>query len=448
MLIWNNFGNTEKLYFLLISLQIKAQTIVTVAGNGGGGYSGDNGLAISAQISPNSFTLDSSGNIYIADNTNYRIRKINTSGIITTIAGVGTMGYSGDGGPATIAEIGVAHGIIADLAGNIYFTEWANHTVRKINTSGIITTIAGTGLAGFGGDGGPATAAQLAAPGGLLIDKIGNIYVCEVLNNHIRKIHTSGIITSIAGTGVAGGYSGDGGPATIANLKYPSFCAWGPDGGLYFCQWPHAVIRKIDNFGIINTVAGNGTTGYSGDGGAATNAQLNHPTGIAVDTFGNIYISECFSHVIRKVDAATGIIQTISGNGIPGYTGDGGPISAAQFRTPNYLFFDKLGNLYINDADNYRIRRIIYNPVSVNEVSSSQTEYLTFPNPATGLLHVGNVITPVNYNLTNTAGAAVKQGKLTQTNNTIDMLGLPIGTYLLQLSDDKGNQQKRKVIKM
>jgi hypothetical protein len=222
----------------------------------------------------------------------------------------------------------------------------------------------------------------------------------------------------------------------------------GPDGGLYFCQWPHAVVRKIDTFGIITTVAGNGTPGYSGDGGPATNAQLNKPTGIAIDTAGNMYIAECNSHVIRKVDAVTGIIKTIAGTGTAGYGGDGGPASAAQFHTPDCLFFDKAGNLYVNDYDNSRIRRIIYNPVSVNEVSSSQTEYLTFPNPANGLLHVGNVIAPVNYNLSNAAGAAVKHGKLTQTNNTIDMLGLPIGTYLLQLSDDKGNYQTRKVIKM
>lgn len=444
-----DFNVMKTILLLLISLNVNAQYINTIAGNGGGGYGGDNGLAISAQISPNSFALDSLGNIYIADNTNYRIRKINTAGIITTIAGVGIMGYSGDGGPATIAEIGVAHGIIVDLAGNIYFTEWANHTVRKINKAGIITTIAGTGIAGFGGDGGYATAAQLAAPGGLLIDKIGNIYVCEVLNNHIRKIDTSGIITSIAGTGigVAGGYSGDGGPATTANLKYPSFCAWGPDGGLFFCQWPHAVVRKIDTFGIITTVAGNGTSGYSGDSGLATNAQLNHPTGIAVDTFGNIYISECFSHVIRKVDAATGIIQTISGNGTAGYTGDGGPVSAAQFRTPNYILFDKLGNLYINDADNYRIRRINYNPVSVNEVLI-QNNHIAFPNPVTKLLHIDNIIVPVNYTISNAVGATVKQGRLTQTNNTIDMHGLAIGTYLLQLTDDKGNQQMCKVIKI
>jgi hypothetical protein len=217
------------LLFLLLSLQIHAQTINTVAGNGGGGYSGDNGSAISAQINPYTFALDNSGNIYIADYTNYRIRKVNGAGIITTIAGTGTSGHTGDGGPATLATIGPAIGIIVDVVGNVYFTEGANQTIRKINTAGIITTIAGNGTTGFSGDGGPATAAQFAGPNSLLVDKKGNIYVCDLINNHIRKINTSGIITSIAGTGVgiAGGYSGDGGPATAANLKYPGFSAWG-----------------------------------------------------------------------------------------------------------------------------------------------------------------------------------------------------------------------------
>lgn len=437
------------LLLLLTALQLGAQNINTVAGGGGIGYNGDNIPAIGAKIDPYSFTLDKNGNIYIADNENYRIRKVNTSGVITTIAGTGISGHTGDGGPATSAKIGPAVAIMVDSVDNIFFTEWTYNTVRKINTAGIITTIAGNGTVGFSGDGGPATAAQFAGPNTLLIDKKGNIYVCDLINNHIRKITPSGIITSIAGTGVgiAGGYSGDGGPATAANLKYPGFAAWGPNGDIYFCQWPHAVVRKIDTLGFITTVVGSGIPGYSGDGGAATNAQLNKPTGVAIDSSGNIYIAECNSHVIRKVDAHSGLISTIAGTGTAGYAGDGGPASDAQFHTPDCLFFDNAGNLYINDYTNSRIRKIIYNPVSINEISQSVEHYI-FPNPSQDMLQIGNVTTVVCYHLCTATGTTVATGKLSPGMAGIDISVLPEGIYMLELTDENGKSTVSKVIKM
>ena len=436
------------LFLLLFSVQASAQKIVTVVGNGTSGYGGDNGPALSAMINPYSFTIDGYGNIYIADNTNYRVRKVNTSGIITTIAGNGNPGHSGDGGLATNAMIGAAIGVLADSAGNVYFSEGVAQTIRKVDNVGVISTIAGNGTSGFSGDGGPATAAQLAGPNSILMDKKGNIYVCDLINNHIRKISTTGIITSIAGTGVgiAGGYSGDGGPATAANLKYPGFACWGPNGDLYFCQWPHAVVRRIDTFGIITTVAGNGTPGYSGDGGPATNAQMNKPTGIAVDTSGNLYIAECNTHVLRKVDKATGIISTIAGVGTAGYSGDGGPASAAQFYTPDCLFFDRAGNLYVNDYGNSLIRRITYNPVSVGEVGRPEAPVI-FPNPVPGILHIDDLGGTTAYTLRNVSGITVAQGAVSPAANAIDISSLPDGVYLLDLSESSGKRTTSRVIK-
>ena len=436
------------LFLLLFSVQASAQKIVTVVGNGTSGYGGDNGPALSAMIAPYSFTLDKYGNIYIADNENYRVRKVNTAGIITTIAGTGISGHTGDGGPATVATIGPAVGVLADSVGNIFFTEWTYNTVRRISTSGIITTIAGNGSVGFSGDGGPATAAQFAGASSILMDKKGNIYVTDLVNNHIRKISTTGIITSIAGTGVgiAGGYSGDGGPATAANLKYPIFSAWGPNGDLYFCQWPHAVVRKIDTFGIITTVAGNGISGYSGDNGPATNAQLRHPHGIAVDSVGNMFIAEFESHVIRRVDVLTGIITTIAGTGVAGYGGDGGPASAAKLYMPNYLALDRQGNLYVNDVGNFRIRRITYNPVSVGEIGWPDAPVI-FPNPVQGLLHITDLTGITPYTLRNVSGTTVAQGAVSPAANAIDISSLPDGVYLLDLSESSGKRTTSRVIK-
>lgn len=278
------------------------------------------------------------------------------NGVITTICGTGEeYTYSGDNGPAVLAPIDRTLSIAIDALGNIYFTDGARNVIRKINSSGIITTIAGTGLPGYTGDGGPATAAKLSNPYGLTTDKVGNIYFCDNGNYVVRKISRSGIITTVAGNGISG-YSGDGGQATAAQLN-PMFITLDLYGNIYTAEYK--VIRKIDTSGIIKTVAGNYAlgTGYSGDGGSATAAQFYAALGISVDAIGNLYIADAGNSRIRKVSVG-GTITTIAGGAISGYSGDGGPATAAGLNSPDNLCLDNLGNIYIADYTDNRIRKV------------------------------------------------------------------------------------------
>jgi sugar lactone lactonase YvrE len=347
--------------------------ISTVAGNGTPGDSGDGGPATSAELHyPNAVVVDGAGNFYIADAGNNRIRKVNPSGVITTIAGNGTAGYSGDGGLATSAELDSPSGVAVDGAGNVYIVDAYNQRIRKVNASGIITTVAGNGTAGYGGDGGPATSAELDYPSRLSADRAGNLYVADTLNERIREVNTSGIITTVAGNG-AYGYSGDGGPATSAELDYPTDVAVDGAGNLYIADADNSRIREVNASGIITTIAGNGTAGYSGDGGLATSAELDSPSGVAVDGAGNVYIVDAHNEHIRKVNAS-GIITTVAGNGAAGYSGDGGPATSAELWGPVGVAVDGAGNLYIADFGNTRIRK----------VDLSDPPSLAFPNTNVG----------------------------------------------------------------
>ena len=214
-----------------------------------------------------------------------------------------------------------------DASGNLYIADTGNNRIRKVSATGIITTVAGNGSAGYSGDGGPATSAQLDGPEGVAVDGSGNLYIADTCNNRIRKVSATGIITTVAGNGSAG-YSGDGGPATSAQLSLPAGVAVDGSGNLYIADSGNNRIRKVSATGIITTVAGNGSPGYSGDGGPATSAQLNQPAGVAVDASGNLYIADSSNNRIRKV-SATGIITTVAGNGFDGYSGDGGPATSA-----------------------------------------------------------------------------------------------------------------------
>jgi hypothetical protein len=346
--------------------------VSTIAGNGTAGYSGDGGAATSAELNaPNSIVVDNAGNVYICDWLNNVVRKISaTTGIITTVAGNGIAGYTGDGGPATSAELNWPQGIAIDSAGNLYIAEYRNHVIRKVNTAtGIITTYAGNPSGGFSGDGGPAASAKLTQPVSVSFDNAGNLYIGDDGNIRIRKVAAgSGIITTIAGNGTRG-FSGDGGPATSAELNNPYRVVSDSKGNLYFPDASNNRIRKIDTTGIITTYAGTGTAGYSGDGGPATSAELNTPISLAIDPADNIYVSDNSNSRLRKIDAATGIITTIAGNGGSGFSGDGGAATSAQLG-PGGPAFDIASGLYV--AGNNRIRRI--------DLSQSA---LTYPTPTT-----------------------------------------------------------------
>jgi sugar lactone lactonase YvrE len=320
--------------------------IRTVAGTGTSGYSGDGGQATSAAISgPEGIAVDGAGVLYFADSSNYRVRRVTPGGVISTVAGNGTSGFSGDGGPATSAQIGSPVGLALDAAGALYFTDPRNNRVRKVTPNGVISTVAGNGILGFSGDGGPATSAQLNMPLGVAVDAAGILYVSDRGNQRVRKVTPNGVISTVAGNGTTG-FSGDGGPATSAQLDIPFGLAVDADGVLYFADVNNRRVRKVAPSGVVNTVAGNGLGLFNGDGIPATSAYIS-PRGIAVDATGNIYISD-FNNRIRMVTRGN-VITTVAGNGTRGFSGDGGLATSAQITEAEGVAVDAAGVLYIAD---------------------------------------------------------------------------------------------------
>ena len=332
--------------------------ITTVAG---GGTGGDGGAAVAAALlQPGAVAMDAAGNLYIADTDAQRVRKVNSStGIITTVAGNGSPGSGGDGGPATAASLNYPVGVAVDSGGNLYITEFFGHRVRKVSSAtGLISTYAGNGTQAFGGDGGAATAASLDSPWGVSVDPVGNLYIADSGNNRIRKVTAAtGVISTIAGS--SSGFSGDGGLATAATLADPTDVCVGGDGNFYIADFGNNRIRKIiASSGIISTVAGNGSAAFGGDGGQATSAQINQPYGVAADPDGNIYIADSYSHRIRYVAAATGVISTIAGTGTASFGGDGGLAINASFELPLDVAIAGGSDLLIADYGNARVRRL------------------------------------------------------------------------------------------
>jgi uncharacterized protein (TIGR03437 family) len=339
------------------SQAIPAYTIATVAGNGAAGFAGDGSAANGAQLNgPFSAARDSSGNLYIADQFNHRIRMVDTSGNITTVAGNGTAGYTGDGGAPTSATLNDPQGVVVDSSGNIYIADTANSAVRKVS-GGKITSIVGSpsGSAGYTGDGGAGTSAQLFHPSALALDSAGNLYIADTGNEAIRKLNlSSGIISTFAGQGGAG-FGGDGGPAARAQFSNPSGLAFDSAGNLYIADTTNNRIRMIATNGIISTAAGSSSNGYAGDGGAAAKARLNSPKGVAVDAAGNLFIADTFNNRIRVV-APYGTIYTVAGAGATSAGGDGGPALNAGFFFPSGLVTSAAGGVFVVDNQNALVR--------------------------------------------------------------------------------------------
>ncbi len=339
--------------------------ITTVAGNGTYSYSGDGGAATNAAFYfPFGVAVDEVGNLFIADQNNLRIRKVDTNGVITTVAGNGTSGFSGDGGAATNAALFYPYGVAADGSGNLLIADRDDQRIRKVDTNGIITTVAGNGIRDFSGDGGASTDAALRFPYGVTVDGVGNLFIADSLNQRVRKVDTNGIINTVAGSGgFSGGFSGDGGAAVNAALRAPRGVAVDGEGNLLIADVSNQRIRKVDTNGVITTVAGNGTYNFSGDGGAATNATLKFPEGVAVDAVGNFFIADQDNHRIRKVNTS-GVITTVAGKGPSdqygngSFTGDGGPATSAALSSPSGVAVDSAGNLFIADQSNNRIRKV------------------------------------------------------------------------------------------
>jgi Secretion system C-terminal sorting domain len=367
------------------NLHAQTNIITTIAGDGTQGYGGDGGPATSAKFNHADFLWLHKGSLYITDAFNHRIRKIDlTTNIISTVAGTGVAGYNGDNIAATNAQLQVPEGICLDTAGNMYISDGYNRRVRKVTAStGIITTIAGNGTIGHSGDGGAATNAQLGGPWGVFIDKNNNVYICDGIENNIRKVSSAGIISTIAGTGVAG-YSGNGGPATNAQVNTPAMIATDSSGNIIFSDGSNHAIRKIDAItAVITTIAGNGSYGYLGDGGPAFNALLYYPAGIFVDGHNNIFLADALNYVVRKIDGVSGIISTVVGSGISGFSGDGGPATSANLNIPDGIFLDSFGTMFITDYKYNNRVRMVYNPqLSIPKEPAQVAHVDIYPNPA------------------------------------------------------------------
>jgi trimeric autotransporter adhesin len=366
---------------------VKTGIITTVAGDGNKGYNGDGGLATLARLNnPRGVyvDVDRSNNVYISDTGNNCIRLLTVkTGIITTVAGDGTAVYTGDGGLATLARLHYPIGVAFDTAGDVFVADFSSNSIRMIReSSGIITTIAGNGSfyglsrygGGYGGDGGLATSARLLKPAGVTFDVSSNLYIADSGNNRIRIVTKStGIISTAAGTGIAG-RTGDGGLATSARLSNPRGVAFDSSGNLYIADTGSNLIRTVTkSTGIISIVAGNGTMGYSGDGGLATLARLSAPSGVALDLSGNIYIADTRSDLIRVVMKSTGIISTVAGTGLDGYSGDGGLATSAMLSVPSGVLVDAADNLYIADTGNNRIRMVTKSTGVIASVAGNGT---------------------------------------------------------------------------
>jgi uncharacterized protein (TIGR03437 family) len=336
---------------------LTAAIVRTPAGSGFFGFSGDGGPATNARFSnPNGVAVDAGGNLYIADLFNDRIRKVDTNGVITTFAGRFGGTFGGDGGPATEAGMFDVSGVAVDEKGNVYIADTDNYRVRKVDTTGIISTVAGNGNFGFTGDNVAATQTALASPAAVAVDVAGNIYIADLFNSRIRKVDTQGVITTFAGSGVAG-YNGDGGQATQARIDTPEGVAVDRLGNVYIADSASGVVRRVAPSGVITTFAGTGQDGFNGDGGQATQARLSSPRGVAAGADGTVYIGDAGNDRIRQV-TPNGVITTVAGNGQTGYNGDGIPAVQASFFEPAGLAVDPFGSVYIADSINDRIRML------------------------------------------------------------------------------------------
>ncbi|MEK9628518.1 MAG: hypothetical protein VW455_05815 [Nitrospinota bacterium] len=328
------------------------------AGNGSSGFSGDGGKATEARLNvPAGLAFDKRGNLYIADRNNHRIRKVDTSGTITTIAGTGTAGFSGDGGQAKNAQIKHPSGIAFDQKGNLYFSDRSNDRIRKIDSNGIISTYAGNGKEGFKGDSGPATQATLDKPFGIAFDAKDNLYIADRRNNRVRRVNTRGIITTVAGDG-GFFFSGDNGPAYRASVAGPTGVVVDNEGVLYIADRSNNRVRAVDSQGMITTVVGTGRQDYNGDSEVARETNLHLPFGVAVSPEGNLLIIDRSHYRIRSVNLKRGSVTTIAGNGEKMFQGDGGPATGATLSFPHGITVDKNDNVLVSDKGNYRIRSI------------------------------------------------------------------------------------------
>ena len=408
-------------YYASASAGVSPSNIITAfAGNQTAGYTGDGGQATSAEINnPFGVAFDASGNMYIADAGNNVIRKVTPGGVISTFAGTGTLGYTGDGGPATSAHLNDPVGIALNDAGDLFFADKGNNVIREVNTSGVISTVVGNGTAGYTGDGGQATAAELDEPQGVLCNPGGVLIFADTDNSVIREVTPSGVISTIVGDGTSG-YTGDGGQATAAELNHPIDVAYDTTGDLFLSDTNNNVIRKVTPAGIITTIAGNGTSGYTGDGGPATSAEFYLPEAIAFDASGNLFIADYENSVIREVTPA-GVISTAVGDGSFGYSGNGGPAGGAALFAALGVTFNSSGQLFIADTLNSQIRQVT--PTSTTALSYIVT---ALPTTTTLAVNAGPQSTTFNVSVDTANGSPINGGTVSFYDGTLLLGVVPI----------------------
>jgi streptogramin lyase len=347
---------------LALSLTLSASaadwTIATFAGNGQKGFAGDGGPATQAMLdNPFGLVRGPDGALWFCEYTGHRIRRVTPDGVIHTAAGTGQKGYSGDGGPATAATFNLPHEIRFDKAGNYYIADMTNHAVRRVDAkTGVITTFAGTGQPGYSGDGGPAAQAQLKQPHSIQFGPDGSLYICDIGNNVIRKVDPkTGTITTFAGTGKPGD-TPDGAPIAGTPLKGPRSLDFDKDGNLWLVTREGNQVLKFDlKAGKISIVAGSGKKGFTGNGGPAREATLSGPKGVAIDAEGNAWLADTESHSIRMINAKTGTLELVAGTGEKGDGPDGDPLHC-QMARPHGVFVDKDGSVYVGDSETHRVR--------------------------------------------------------------------------------------------
>jgi trimeric autotransporter adhesin len=389
-----------------VATRVDAQGVIsTFAGCGASGYSGDGGAATAAWFSgPTGVATDGSGNVYIADKFNHKVRVVNhATNIITTYAGNGSAGYIGIGGPATDATVFYPNYMGVDHLNNVYFTDWFDDAAFVVNstTHYIMNHCGHDDIQGYSGDGDDASLATMEIPNGIWIDNTtGDSYIVDAGSNHIRRVSgATHIVTTLCG-GTAYGYSGDGGPATAASFTNIGGVASDGHGNVYIADKFNHVIRKIDQSGTIFTIAGTGVAGYSGDNGSAQTAKLNTPTGLFYNNHGYLFICDQGNNVIRALNTYTDMIYTLAGTGIAGFSGDGGLASAARLNDPTQVWQDETsGVIYIADGGNNRIRKIAgaaYKATPSEIAAATATEMNIFPNPSNGSFEVSVSAVPSN----------------------------------------------------
>ena len=333
-------------------------TMTRYAGSGQSGFSGDGGPAANARFRvPAGLAFDSEGNLYIADRENHRVRKVDTKGNISTFAGIGEAGFSGDEGPAVKAMLNLPSGVVVDKKGNLYISDRSNDRIRVVDKKGVIRTYAGSGVAGFQGDAGPALKAQLDKPFGIALDETKNLYIADRNNNRVRKVSPDGIITTVAGDG-GFFFMGDNGPAYRASVAAPTGVALDSKGNLYIADRNNNRVRVVDRMGMIRTVVGTGQQDYNGDSEVARETNLYLPFGLTVDSNDNLLVIDRSHYRIRRIDPKSGQVETVAGNGVKLFAGDGGPATGATLSFPHGMSVDKKDNLIFSDKGHFRIRKI------------------------------------------------------------------------------------------